>query len=135
MTLLMLWLGWQGMFVVIGALGFVVLLLWLFIYRDPERRPEWAQESQEREIEQAEEVDTAQMNWGSLFRYRSTWGMILGNFGVVYVYWVYLTWLPGYLEDDRHLTILKTGFVASIPYLVGMEGPGFSGLVHYSGQG
>jgi sugar phosphate permease len=124
MTLLMLWLGWQGMFIVIGALGFIVLGLWLFIYRDPQRRPEWAQASQEqeREVEQAEEGDTAKMNWGSLFRYRSTWGMILGNFGVVYVYWVYLTWLPGYLEDDRHLTILKTGFVASIPYVVGMVG-------------
>jgi sugar phosphate permease len=122
MTLLMLWLGWQGMFIIIGALGFAVLLLWLFIYRDPERRPEWAQTPQERAIEQAEEAATTQMNWGSLFRYRSTWGMILGNFGVVYVYWVYLTWLPAYLEDQRHLSIFKTGFVSSIPYLVGIVG-------------
>jgi sugar phosphate permease len=131
MTLLMLWIGWQGMFLVIGALGFVVLALWLLIYRDPERRPEWAQEAQAQkgEIEQAEEVDTSQMNWGSLFRYRSTWGMILGNFGVTYVYWVYLTWLPAYLEDDRHLSILKTGFVASIPYLVGMVGVLLGGYV------
>jgi sugar phosphate permease len=129
MTLLMLWLGWQGMFIVIGALGFVVLALWLLVYRDPARRPEWAQEPQERATEQAEEAGTARMNWGSLFRYRSTWGMILGNFGVIYVYWVYLTWLPGYLEDDRHLSILKTGFVASIPYLVGIVGVLLGGYV------
>jgi sugar phosphate permease len=132
MTLLMLWLGWQGMFIVIGALGFVVLALWLLVYRDPELRPQWArdlQEPQERATEQAGVAETTHMNWGSLFRYCSTWGMILGNFGVVYVYWVYLTWLPGYLEDDRHLTILKTGFVASIPYLVGMVGVLLGGYI------
>lgn len=129
MTLLMLWIGWQGMFAIIGALGFVVLILWLLIYRDPERRPDWAQDLQAQEVEQEEAEETPRLNWGGLFRYRSTWGMILGDFGVVYVYWVYLTWLPGYLETSRHLTILKTGFVASIPYLVGMVGVLVGGYV------
>ena len=33
-----------------------------------------------------------------LFGHLTTWGMILGFFGSVYLNWVYLTWLPGYLE-------------------------------------
>ncbi len=49
--------------------------------------------------------------------------------GVVYTYWVYLTWLPGYLETSRHLSILKTGFVAAIPYLVGIIGVPLGGLL------
>ena len=49
--------------------------------------------------------------------------------GLVYTYWVYLTWLPGYLETSRHLSILKTGFVAAIPYLVGIIGVPLGGLL------
>ena len=60
--------------------------------------------------------------WRSLFGYESTWGIILGFMGVIYMVWLYLTWLPSYLEHERGLTVALTGWVIAIPYIFGTLG-------------
>jgi MFS family permease len=61
-------------------------------------------------------------DWGGLFRYRTTWGLILGYFGSIYILWLYNSWLPQYLQLQWHLTIGKTGWVAAIPFAFGVVG-------------
>jgi MFS family permease len=60
--------------------------------------------------------------WKGLFAHRATWGMIFGFFGSVYLNWVYLTWLPAYLVNERHMTLAASGFFASIPFFCGFGG-------------
>ena len=43
--------------------------------------------------------------WKQLFRFRTTWGMIGGYFGTIYITWIYTAWLPGYLEIERHMSV------------------------------
>ncbi len=45
--------------------------------------------------------------------------MMLGNAGYLYIYYVFATWLPGYLVLQRHLSILNSGFVGMLPFVVG----------------
>ena len=61
-------------------------------------------------------------DWLALFRHLTTWGMILGFFGSVYLNWVYLTWLPGYLTQARGMNLVTTGFAASVPFFCGFVG-------------
>ncbi|MCL6599194.1 MAG: MFS transporter [Alicyclobacillus macrosporangiidus] len=127
LTLLMLSLGWRGMFMCIGAVGFVVMIAWLLVYRD---RPGMAAASSpELDPPVSSPAPPTRRSWLSLFRHPSTWFMIIGNFGVVFTVWVYLTWLPGYLEKSRHLSILHTGWVASIPFLCGIVGVPLGGVI------
>ena len=60
--------------------------------------------------------------WRSLFAFRTTWGLIIGFFGIVYVTWLFQAWLPGYLEIQRHMSIRSTGFIAAIPFVFGVIG-------------
>ena len=60
--------------------------------------------------------------WKQLFRFRTTWGMILGYFGCIYLTWIYTAWLPGYLELERHMSVKFTGFAAAIPFVFGVVG-------------
>jgi MFS family permease len=55
--------------------------------------------------------------------------MFLGFFGVVYISWFYATWLPGYLEAARHLSVASAGVWAAIPLGAGFAGGISGGLI------
>ncbi|QNP69549.1 MFS transporter [Streptomyces roseirectus] len=120
LTSLLIAFGWRGMFLAVGVLGIFVMLVWLRVYRDPGLR----EQALIRGEEIAEEVKggAPKAGWGALFGQRNTWFMILGAFGIFYTVWVYLTWLPSYLETSRGFSLAETGWLASLPYLCGIAG-------------
>jgi cyanate permease len=67
--------------------------------------------------------------WRALIRQRTVWGMMLGWGGINYTVWLYLAWLPSYLQDQRHLSLAKTGLVAAVPFLAGAAGMLSSGAI------
>lgn len=131
LTALMVGLGWRWMFIVIGIAGLVLGLVWILIYRDPSAHRLTAEER--RYLLESEDKSVGQpvsfAEWRHLFAFRTTWGMIFGNFGSGYMIWLYAAWLPGYLEIQRHMTITHTGVVAAIPYVFGFLGSLFGGWV------
>src|SRR5262249_36223568 len=90
---------------VTGSLGFVWILWWLLVYRAPLR-------------EAVTQTDNA-IRWSTLLRYRTTWGVMLGQAGYLYIYYVYESWLTGYLVIQHGMTALSTGFVGMLPFLIG----------------
>ncbi|MDX3225914.1 MFS transporter [Streptomyces sp. ME19-01-6] len=132
LTVLMLNFGWRGMFLAVGALGILVMLVWLRIYRDPTLR-EMALIKGEQAAAEAREARAGKgeekASWGQLFRQRNTFFMILGAFGIFYTVWVYLTWLPSYLQTSRGFSLAETGWLSSLPYLCGIAGVLFGGLL------
>jgi sugar phosphate permease len=124
LTALMVWVGWRWTFILMGAVGVVIGVLWYAIYREVEEAGLTVEE-QHYLTEGEEEPPTRHVTfeeWRRLFAFRTTWGMILGFFGIVYLVWLYQAWLPGYLEIQRHMGLVKTGWVASIPYAFGVVG-------------
>ncbi|WP_158924368.1 MFS transporter [Acidisphaera sp. S103] len=124
LTPLMLVFGWRWMFVIMAVVGFVLAAIWFSVYRDFDAQ---TLDEMDRhylytggEIPEAQPVHAAA--WGKLFSFRATWGLILGFFGNVYIGWLFIAWLPGYLELQRHMSIPKTGFVASVPFVFGLIG-------------
>ncbi|MCB8878038.1 MFS transporter [Acidisoma silvae] len=124
LTMIMLSCGWRWMFLLLGLLGIAVGIAWILLYRDRKsydlRSDEWSYLTEGDASVDRGPVTLAE--WGSLFRYRTTWGMIAGTFGQGYVYWFYAAWLPGYLEMQRHISIPHAGWLAAIPYLFGVVG-------------
>jgi len=124
LTALMTILGWRGMFIVMGVAGLFVAVAWYALYRDPEDsglsleelRPTHDQDAQ------AASNPVSLRQWGRLFRHQTTWGMAFGFAGALYLIWLYLTWLPGYLVTERHLSVKGTGWVASVPFIFGFFG-------------
>ena len=124
LTPVMLVFGWRWMFVLMGGLGIILAVVWYTVYRDFDAE---TLEPMDRhylydggELPEAAPVHVGA--WGKLFSFRTTWGLILGFFGNVYIGWLFIAWLPGYLEMQRHMSIPKTGLVASVPFLFGLVG-------------
>jgi sugar phosphate permease len=124
LTALMLAFGWRWMFVIMGIVGIAVATVWFLAYRDPTETQ--FSENERHYLTEGEEPRTQRpvslSEWLGLFRFRTTWGLVIGFFGVVYMGWLYLAWLPGYLELQRHMSIPKTGIVAAIPFAFGVLG-------------
>ncbi|MFP6562054.1 MFS transporter [Paraburkholderia sp. B3] len=132
LTVLLLAFGWRWMFVVMGVLGIAVSIGWYLAYRNRAEVTLGADEIQhltEDEPHARAERRMTSAEWRGLFKSATTWGMIFGFMGVIYMVWLYLTWLPAYLEHERHLTIAKTGWVVTIPYVFGTLGMLSSGFV------
>lgn len=130
LTALMFSVGWRGMFIVMGAAGILVAIAWYSIYRDRREVPLTVDEI--AYLEDGQPPDDRPMTaaeWRGLFRQRTTWGMIFGFMGVIYMVWLYLTWLPAYLEQERGLPLATAGWVMTIPYLAGTFGQLSSGIV------
>jgi sugar phosphate permease len=116
--------SWHWAFFVTGAMGLVAALVWIALYRDPVHADMSAAERAYLEADGAggERPASSFAAWRALFRHRTTWGMMLGFFGSVYLNWVYLTWLPGYLRTERHMDLAYAGLAASVPFICGFAG-------------
>ena len=124
LTFLMLSLGWRWMFMIMGAAGLLVAGVWAVVYRNPAQvdlTPEEQRYRREGDPPGAREKLTWR-EWKLLFRFRTTFGMILGYFGTIYLTWIYTAWLPGYLEIERHMSVRSTGIAAAIPFACGVVG-------------
>src|ERR1700744_1398597 len=131
LTFLMLAFGWRVMFVIMGAAGLVVASVWFFLYRNPDEVALTAQENAYR-VEgdpPGQRTKVSFREWKLLFRFRTTWGMVFGYFGCIYLTWIYTAWLPGYLEIERHMSVKYTGWAATIPFLCGVVGGVLGGYI------
>lgn len=121
--------GWRTMFVVIGVAGILVGLCWYAWYRN---RADFALTDEEREYLSAPVTSQPKLRlneWFGLFKLRTTWGMILGFSGVNYTGWLYIAWLPGYLQVAQGFSLAKTGWVSALPFLAAAIGMWVNGIV------
>ena len=131
LTAMMLGFGWRLMFIIMGVLGLGVSVLWFVLYRNPSQLKLTEEEDRYRM-----EGDTSSQlrrisiqQWRSLFRLPTTWGLVIGYFGVIYVNWLFNTWLPGYLQMERHMSLTRVGWAAAIPYTFAVAGALSSGYL------
>ena len=115
--------GWRMSFVFTGALSLVYFGLFWWIYRDPsDDRSLSLAEREHIAIGSAEEPTASSAGQGGaslwyLLRRKKVWGLALGMAAYNYNFYLFLTWLPGYLSTALHLDILRSGLFTSIPWL------------------
>ena len=110
-------LGWQAVFYSMGAASLLLTLVWFGLYPDKRIGRHYSAQPDAGNNDAGQQI-----SWLSLFRHRSTWGIALGQMGYLYVYFFFLSWLPGYLILERKMTLLRSGIVAALPFWAGMLG-------------
>ena len=133
--------GWRAVFYTTGVGGLVWGLIWLWAFRTP-RESSRANAAEIAEIEAGGALvelgssqsrkDKRQLtlaDFGTVFKYRKLWGVYIGQFAVTSCQWFFLTWFPTYLIEFRHLSFVKTGLYASVPFLAAFVGMLLSGFV------
>jgi sugar phosphate permease len=129
--------GWQWVFYVCGAVGIVWAVWWWFAYRN---LPEEHGLVNRAELERIRGTDAhgnvnppkiearPSVPWATLLRSPNMWAIMCAYFTYVYCLWIFLSWLPSYLVDYRGFTLVKVGWLASLPLLAGVVGDTVGGL-------
>lgn len=116
--------GWRSLFYIAGALGLIWLCVWGLFFGQPEKvswlsQPERDKILAERNTGGKVAGQTGEpMGLLRLLRTKTLWGLALTQGCNVYCQYLFLTWLPSYLQTSKHLTLLKTGVYTAIPYAI-----------------
>lgn len=110
--MLMVHVGWRGMFYVLG----VVSLLWLL---------PWSRVRLAASVQRS----VAGPAWPLLLRQRALWGTSLGHFSSNYTFYFMLNWLPYYLVSVRGLSTESMAGVIGSAYVVNAASAFLAGWV------
>ncbi|MCP2164281.1 MFS transporter [Goodfellowiella coeruleoviolacea] len=137
-------LGWEHVFTIIGGIGVVLSLVWMKVIYAPRNHPRLKQPELDHIIAGGAVVDMDQKRdpgektapRGANLRYlrklltnRMMLGVYIGQYFINTLTWFFLTWFPVYLVQERGMTILEAGVVASLPALCGFAGGVLGGFL------
>ncbi len=100
--------GWRWAFIATGAVGLAWLVLWWWLYEQPEAHPRLT--AAELSYIRSDPQDAAtRISWSRLARVRQTWAFAIGKFLTDPIWWFYLYWIPKFLNEKHGLTLGKLG--------------------------
>jgi sugar phosphate permease len=130
-------LGWRGVFLICGVVGLIWSVWWSWSYRNLPEEHGWVNSAELERIRGRDATGAIKpppiekqtnVPWGTLLRSPNMWAIMCAYFTYVYCLWIFLSWLPTYLIDARHFTLLKGGLLASLPLWAGVVGDTVGGL-------
>ena len=97
--------GWEFAFILVGAIGFIWIIFWYFLYEIPSEQKKLSKAEydyiHDEESQASEKTATPveeKVAWFKLFGYKQTWAFVFGKFMTDGIWWFFLFWLPKYLE-------------------------------------
>lgn len=116
-------LGWRWGFAMTAMLSFLYFVAFLVMYRDPSADPQLSKEEHSYIKEggatpEGPAAASATSMLGYLLANTKVWGLTIGFAAYGYSFYLFLTWLPGYLVQTMHMSILKSAGFAAIPWMV-----------------
>jgi D-galactonate transporter len=118
--------GWRTSFVVIGAIGFIWLVFWLYYFKNRPNQSAIANEAEVAYIKAGQSetkiAPGVKISPLQFLKYRNVWPMLYGLFAHNYLTYLMMTWLPTYLVVERHMTLLKAGFFTMLPWILSFLG-------------
>ncbi|MCH5311159.1 MAG: MFS transporter [Prevotella sp.] len=134
--------GWRWAFIVTGLLGFIWVVIWWLLYKDPDKNPsvnaaELAyirsdEESEKEEGKINEESKENVVTWRELFQHRQTYAILFSRFVTDWVWWFFLFWTPDFLKKTQNLDLQATVLPLIVIYLMSSIGGIYGG--HVSSQ-
>ncbi|WP_371370646.1 MFS transporter [Sporomusa aerivorans] len=130
--------GWKENFIMMGAIGIILTFVWLKTIYGPKEHPK-INSAELEYIEQGggmvnldskTEVNN-EPKWPyikQLLQSRMLMGIFIGQYCINVLTYFFLTWFPVYLVQARGMSILKAGFVASLPAVCGFTAQILSGI-------
>ena len=138
---LTIYFSWQMVFVFVGALGFLWLVPWLILVKAPPSSHPWltADEREyiltgQRRVDDNGDVtgeDEEEYNptTAELLSRKQSWGVIIASAAIDPIWWLFVFWIPIYLNEVYGMDVKSIGIYGWVPYVGAMFGAWFGGLL------
>ncbi|WP_281763698.1 MFS transporter [Neptunitalea lumnitzerae] len=116
--------GWEMAFILIGALGFIWMGVWIFVYDKPEThkrvsKDELAYIQQDNDMDEpTADGKKRGVNILKCFNHKQTWVFLVGKFMTDGVWWFFLFWTPAYLSAIYDMNDTETALPLFILYAI-----------------
>jgi len=109
--------GWYWAFILTGAIGFLWLVFWLPLYAPPEQHPR-LRPAELAYIKSDPPDPPAKVSWLTLLPHRQTWAFAIAKFMTDPIWWLYLFWIPDFLNRNHDLNLQSIGLPLVVIYLI-----------------
>ncbi len=137
--LLAVYLSWQAIFICVGLVGLLWLLPWFYIVKAPPERHPWLSDAEKNYIlsgqknqdlnEDGIRDEGYNPNTAELLGRKESWGIITASTAIDPIWWLFIVWIPIYLNEVFGMNVKEIAFSAWLPYVGAMLGAWFGGLL------
>lgn len=130
-----LW-GWEMAFIIVGAVGFIWMGVWLYIYKPIERNASvndaeraYIQQDDKTDVLKKEQdgVEVKKLSFMQCLSFKQTWAFAFGKFMTDGVWWFFLFWTPAYLKIQYGMEGTQIAWPIAILYSITVVGSVFGG--------
>ena len=130
--------SWQMIFIVVGLIGLLWLIPWFLIVKAPpqyhpnisEEERQYILSGQETAVDHdATNDDEYSPTTTQLLGHRESWGVILASSAIDPIWWLFIVWIPIYLNGVYGMDVKTIGIYGWVPYVGAMLGAWFGGLL------
>ncbi|KPH95705.1 MFS transporter [Pseudoalteromonas porphyrae] len=135
---LTVYFSWQMVFVAVGIMGFLWLVPWLVLVKAPPGSHPWLSEEekhyilsgQRREVnDEGQEEEEYNPSTKELLSRKESWGVIIASAAIDPIWWLFVFWIPIYLNEVYGMDVKSIGIYGWVPYVGAMFGAWFGGLL------
>ncbi|MFZ8198490.1 MFS transporter [Alteromonas portus] len=135
--------SWQAVFIIVGAIGLLWLLPWVIIVKAPPAMHAWITEEEKHyilsgqrtmseekdESGNTKEAEEYSPSTGELLSRKQSWGVIIASAAIDPIWWLFVFWIPIYLNEVYGMNVTEIGIYGWVPYVGAMLGAWFGGLL------
>ncbi|CAM3513137.1 MFS transporter [Zobellia roscoffensis] len=137
--LLSVYFSWNWIFILVGVTGLLWLIPWWILVKSPPKKHPWITDEEREYIltgqknqdedQDGEPDDGYNPETGKMLKHKESWGVILASAALDPIWWLFIFWIPIYLNEVYGMDVKSIGFYAWVPYVGAMIGAWFGGLL------
>ncbi|MFD2588708.1 MFS transporter [Croceitalea marina] len=137
--LLSVYFSWGYIFIIVGLLGLLWLIPWWILVKSPPSKHPWITDEERQYIltgQQNQDIDADgefdegyNPDTGKMLSHKESWGVIIASAAIDPIWWLFIFWIPIYLNEVYGMDVKAIGFYAWVPYVGAMLGAWFGGLL------
>jgi len=136
---LTIYFSWQMIFVVVGLIGLLWLIPWMYLVKSPPKDHPWISDEEREYIlsgQQNQDLDGDgefdegyNPSTGKLLGHKQSWGVIIASAAIDPIWWLFVVWIPIYLNEVYGMNVKEIGLYGWVPYVGAMLGAWYGGLL------